>query len=378
MIQSQDPYSGGFPNREPGPHPWNLCPIFVGQARNKLSMTVRDLREPRSRDIFLRLIKKSDVFIENNQPETLDKLNIGVGVLREANPNLIIVRLSAFGLTGPWSEYRTHGQQLDAISGHLSLRGYPDMGPGGASDMPVADYTGAAYGALAAMMALYYRRRTGKPQIIDIGQAETLPMCLGEAMMDYFMNDRIHENIGNRDIHGAAPCGCYRCLGEDEWVNITVANQGEWERFKEVLEYPAWANEVRFATPHNRYQNQNELDKLVGEWTIQHEKNAVMQMLQNAGVAAGPVMNSRDSYEDPHLRDRHFFEQLSHEDAGTHWYPGMPYKLSKTPLSIKQPPIKLGEHNEYVYTKVLGFSDKEYEEMVAEGEAATEPALHIQ
>ncbi len=211
MLASQTPYSGGYPNREPGEHPWNVSPIFVGQARNKLSMTVRDLREPRSREIFLKLIKVSDVFIENNQPETLDKLGIGYEVLKEVKPDLIVVRISAFGLTGPWSSYRTHGQQLDAISGHLSLRGYADMGPNGASDLPLTDYTGAAFGALAAMLALYYRHKTGKGQLIDLGQAETLPLCLGEAMMDYLLNQRVHTRIGNRDIHGAAPCGCYRC-----------------------------------------------------------------------------------------------------------------------------------------------------------------------
>ena len=318
MIKSQTPYSGGYPNREPGEHPWNLCPIFVGQARNKMSMTVRDLREPKSREIFLKLIKISDVFIENNQPETLGKLQIGYDVLKETKPDIIVVRLSACGQTGPWSSYRTHGAQLDAIGGHLSVRGYADMGPNGASDCPVTDFTGAAFGALAAMFALYYRYKTGKGQLIDIGQAETIPICLGEAMMDYFMNGRIHDRIGNRDIHGAAPCGCYRCLGEDNWVNITVNNERQWQAFKKVMGRPKWAEKECFSTPGGRWKNQDELDRLVESWTIHHDKYAITQMLQKENVPAGPVMNSADSYNDPHLRDRKFFEKVTHADAGTH------------------------------------------------------------
>ena len=377
MISSQTPYSGGYPNREPGEHPWNVSPIFVGQARNKLSMTVRDLREPRSREIFLKLIKVSDVFIENNQPETLDKLGIGYEVLKEVKPDLIVVRISAFGLTGPWSSYRTHGQQLDAISGHLSLRGYADMGPNGASDLPLTDYTGAAFGALAAMLALYYRHKTGKGQLIDLGQAETLPLCLGEAMMDYLLNQRVRTRIGNRDIHGAAPCGCYRCQGEDNWVNITVTSEKEWQGFKKALGNPTWVEEEQFSNPYNRRENQDALDKLVEAWTVQHDKYDVMHLLQKKGVPAGPVMNSADSYSDPHLKARGFFEKVTHEDAGTHLYPGMAWKLSKTPLSIRRPPMRLGEHNEYVYKHILGVSDEEYAELVEQGEIGTEPAPHI-
>lgn len=377
FIMCESPYSGGYPNRESSKHPWNVWPIFVGQARNKRGMTVKNLKEPKSREIFLRLIKESDIFIENNQPETLDKLGINYEVLREVKPDIIVVRLSACGQNGPYSGFRTHGPLLDSLGGHLSLRGYSDVGADGTSECTIADFLGASFGALAAMLALFHRHKTGKGQLIDCGQLETLPLCLTQAMMDYLMNQRIHTRIGNRDVHGAAPCGCYRCQGEDDWVNITVASEEEWRGFKKVLGNPSWAEEERFSNAYNRWKNQDALDKLVEEWTVQYNKYAVMHMLQKEGVPAGPVMNAADSYSDPHLKARGFFEKVTHEDAGTHLYPGMAWKLSKTPLSIRRPPVRFGEDNEYVYKHILGVSDEEYAELIEQGEISTEPAPDI-
>ena len=376
-IMSQSPYGGGYPNREPGKHPWNVRPITVSVNRNKLGMTVKNLAEPRSRENFLKLIKASDVLVENNHPETLGKLNIGYEVLKKVKSDIIVLRLSGAGLTGPYSTIRSHGQQLDALSGHMSLRGYADMGDDATSDCPVTDYTGPLVGVSSVMMALLHRHKTGEGQLIEVGQLETLPYCLGEAMMDYFMNQRVHTRIGNRDFHGAAPCGCYRCKGEDEWINITVTSDVEWEDLKKSMGSPSWANEERFSNAYQRWHNQDDLDKFIGEWTVTRDKYEVMLLLQKAGVAAGPVLHCVDSYNDPHLKARGFFEKITHEDAGTHLYPGMAWKFSKTPLTIRRPAVRFGEHNEYVYKHILKVSDKEYTELVNQGHISTEPSPNI-
>lgn len=377
MIISQIPYTGGYPNREPGKHPWNVWPVFVGQARNKFSMTVSDLREKSSREIFLKLIEVSDIFIENNQPETLTKLGIDYEVLKKIKQDLIVVRLSAGGQTGLYSRLRTHGPNLDALGGHMSLRGYADMGPDATTECPLTDYTSPAFGVLAAMMALFYRHKTGKGQVIDCSQFETLPLCLSEAMMDCLMNQRVHTRIGNRDIHGAAPCGCYHCLGVDNWVNITVTSEREWIGLKRALGYPAWAEEERFSNIQSRWKNQDDLDKHVNEWTTQKDKYVIMHLLQKEGVPSGPVMNAADSYNDPHLASRQFFIQVAHEDAGTHLYPGVAWKLSETPLTIRKPPVRFGEDNEYVYKQILRYSDEEYNKLVRQGEISNEPSPNI-
>jgi len=377
VIASQVPYMGGFPNREPGERPWNVAPVFTGQARNKLGMTVKDLRQPRSKELFLRLIRECDVLVENNQLETLGKLGLEYDVLKEIKPDIIMARLPACGLTGPYASFRTHGQQVDALGGHLSLRGYADMGADSTSDCPITDYTAPLFGIMAIMLALYHRHKTGKGQLIECSSLETLPLCLTEAMMDYIMNQRVQARIGNRDVHGAAPCGCYRCQGEDDWINITVTSEEEWEDFKKVLENPSWAEDERFSDAYSRWHNQDALDKLIEKWTVDKDKFDVMNMLQKEGVPAGPVMNSADSYNDPHLKARGFFEKVTHQDAGTHLYPGVAWKLSKTPLSIRMPPARFGGDNEYVYKHIMGVSDEEYAELVEQGEISDAPSENI-
>ena len=377
MLASQVPFSGGYPNKEPGKRPWNLFPVFVYLSRNKLGMTVRSLKEPKSRELFLRLIEVSDVFIENNPADTLDKLDINYDELKKVKPDIIVVRLSVGGLTGRYSAFRAHGQQLDALGGHLSVRGYSDMGPEANSAVYVTDHVGGQCGAFAAMLALLHRHKTGKGQLIDCSELETLPLCLSEAMMDYIMNQRVHTRQGNRDIHGAAPCGCYRCQGEDNWVNITVTSEAEWYGFKKALVNPSWTEEERFSDVYKRWKNQDPLDKLVEEWTGEQDKYTVMNILQKEGVPAGPVLKAVDAYNDPHFQARGFFEKITHPDAGTHLYPDATWKLSKTPINIRRPGIIFGEDNEYVYKHVLGVSDEEYAELVERGEISDEPAPDI-
>ena len=185
--------------------------------------------------------------------------------------------------------------------------------------------------------------------------------------MDYTMNRRVQRSLGNRDLHSAAPCGCYRCKGDDRWVTITVGADRQWEGFCRALGNPSWTKEERFGNVLGRHGNQDELDKLIEEWTTRHDHYAVMHMLQKEGVPAGPVMDERDLYNDPHLKERGFHERVTHPEAGTHLYPGLIWKASKTPNSIRTPACLLGEHNEYVYKKVIGVSDQEYIELEKEG-----------
>ncbi len=377
VLRSQMPWTGGYPDREPGEHPWNRNPNFAGQARNKLGMTVRSLSEPKSREIFLRLIKVSDIFISNTGPGVNEKLGIGYKDLVKIKPDIIMVYLTACGLTGPYSDYRTHGQQLDSLGGHTSLRGYADMGPEETSDCSLTDYYGSCFAATSAMMALLQRKKTGKGQMIEIGQFETMPICLGEAMMDYFMNGRVRTRIGNRDIHGAAPCGCYPCQGNDDWINITVQTEQEWKAFKRVMGNPAWADDARFSNILSRLKNHDAMDEFIAAWTKGFDKFDLMNTLQKEGVPAGPVMKSADSYNDPHLKARDYFVKITHADAGTHFYPGPGWKLTGTPVRMDMPPVRLGEHNEYVYKKVIGVSDEEYNGLVASGEISNEPAPDI-
>ncbi len=365
-----------YPNWDPGDQPWNRYPIFQSHARNKLSMTV-DLRLPEGLEIFHRLVALCDVFIENNVPETIEKLHLTYEELVEHRPDLIALRMPAYGLSGPYKNYRSFGVQLEGTAGHTLVRGYPDMDAGtGRDDVYIGDAAAGVNGALAVLMALRHRRRTGKGQLIELAQAENFIPYLGEAVMDYTMNRRVHDTLGNRHP-SKAPHGVYRCRGEDRWVTIAVGNDEEWQGLCRALGHPVWSRDPRFATGIGRWKAQDEMDSRIEEWTAQRIPDEVMRLLQGEGVPAGAVLDDRDLYDDPQINALDFFKELTHKNTGTHRYPGVMWSAAGTPNEIRTPPVRLGEHNEYVYRELLAVSDSQLSELEERGHIGTEYAKHI-
>jgi len=371
LVQLKKYWVTAYPDWDPGEKPWNRFPVFQAHGRNKLSCTM-DLRKPKGLELFKRLVAKCDIVIENNPPETMEKLGITYNALKEVKPDLIMVSMPGYGCTGPYRNFRALGANLDEATGHTWLRHYRDMDPSSASLILFSDATAGAHAAFAVLAALRYRKRTGKGQFIDLAQAETLIPYLADPIMDYTMNHRVQNALGNRHPT-MAPHGCYRCRGEDRWVAIAVNSQEEWQALCGIMEQPDLEKDERFADSSSRLRHQDALDKIIEEWTSQFDHTEVMHRLQAAGVAAGAVLDDRDAYNDPHLQAREFFQDLTHPDVGTHSYPGLMWKASKTPNRIRTPPVRLGEHNEYVYKEILGISDEEYEQLVQEKHIGTEP-----
>lgn len=354
-----------YPNGDPGARPWERNANFNHHSRNKVSMTV-DLARPRGKEIFLRLVKMSDALIENNTTGTLDKLGLGYPVLHEANPRFVLISMPGFGTTGPYRHFRGFGGTMEAVVGHASLRGYPDMDYTGATTSLHSDAAGGASAAFAVLTAIHYSRRTGVGQFIDLSQAENVVQHLSQALMDYSMNGRVQGTLGNRHPF-MAPHGCYPCRGEDQWAVIAVSTDEQWQALCRVTGQPELASDLRFADALGRHRHQDDLDPIIAAWTKKHDPYDVMRLLQEAGVPAGPVISHHEAFRDPHLRARGFFQAVTHPQAGTHPYSGPLFKLSRTPLSIRSPAPTLGQHNEYVYKHLLQVSDEEYEELVREG-----------
>ena len=356
--------SSGLPGGVAGARPWNRVPLFNAHARNKLSMTV-DLLKPDGLDIFKRLAKISDVFVENNPSETMNKLGISYDMLREQNPEIIMMRMPAYGNSGPYRNFRGFGLHMESVVGHGLLRGYQDMDPTSNTPVLMADAAGGTQAAFAVLAALHHRNRTGEGQLIELPQAESVIPFLGRAFMEYSMNGRNTSAIGNRHPHAVQ--GCYPCLGEDRWVVITIVDDSDWRAFIKALGYPDWAVADEFTDQISRYRNHDALDQRIAEWTSERDHKEVMKLLQSAGVAAGAVLDQRDAYDDPHLKSRGVFEEAYQEDTGTHLYPGAPYKMSETPIRIRRGPVRMGEDNEYVYKTLLKVSDEEYAELELTG-----------
>ena len=360
VIEGLPAFVAAMPGREPGKRPWNRYPLFNAHGRNKLGMTV-DLTQPSGMDIFERLVAASDAFVENNVTETMDKLGISYKLMREINPRIIMLRMPAYGNSGAYRNYRSLGVHMEGVIGHTITRGYEDMDQSSSTNVFAADAAGGAQGAFAMLAALHFRKRTGKGQLIELAQAENMIAYTGRFFMDYAMNGRDSGTLGNR--HTSAVQGCYPCAGDDRWVNITLYDDDDWSAFCDAIGSPSWTADARFATHAGRYEHHAALDARIAAWTRQHGSYEVMRILQGADVAAGPVMDQRDAFADPHLQERGIFEEVYHEDVeGSHLYVGAPYKMSDTPIKIRSGPVRLGADNEYVYKQVLGVSDEEYAE----------------
>ena len=374
VIKNLPPFIGGMPNREGGARPWNRYPLFNAHARNKLSMTV-DLLRPEGKDIFNRMVAISDVLVENNPTETMQKLGISYDELKKINPAFIMLRMPAYGNTGPYQNHRSLGIHIEGVIGHSLLRGYTDLDPSANTQVYMADAAAGAGGAFAVACALNHRRRTGEGQLMELSQAENAVPYLGQAFMDYSMNGRSQETLGNR--HPTAIQGVYPCKGDDRWIAITIFDDRDWELFSEAIGNPDWTREPQFATHKSRRENHDALDQHISEWTCTLNHRDAMSLLQSYGVAAGAVMDQRDAAQDPHLSARAMFEEAFQSDVGTHMYPRAPFKMSESDVRIRRGPVTLGQDNEYVYKTLLKLSDAEYDKLVEAGHIGDAYAPHV-
>jgi len=358
-----------YPEREGGERPWNRCALFNSLGRNKLSMTV-DLTDAKGKGIFKDLVRESDIVVENNSAGTMDKLGLGYEALREVRQDIIMISMPAFGNYGPYSTYKGFAPIVEALIGHTWLRGFPHSDP---TQTGVPDYrcdaAGGASCAFAALIALYHRYQTGEGQFIDMSLAEAMLPHLGEFVIDYTMNQRVQEPIGNRSQFGIQ--GCYQCKGRDKWINITIDSDEKWQKFCQVLGNPPWADYERFSNMLTRYQNHDELDVLIGGWCKEHEPYEIMHLMQEAEIPCGPVLYEEDTFGDPHLKARGYYLRMSHPEAGTHLYPGFLWEMSETSPGTRPPPC-LGEHNGYVYEEVLGRTPDDIVQLEQEGHIGTD------
>ena len=361
---------GQFPRGVPVTHPWNLRALFNTRNRSKLGITL-DMTTEQGKALFLKLVKISDVVTENFSARVMKNWGMDYQVLRQHKPDIIMISMPAFGMTGPERDYVGQGSNLTPLSGIVGVTGYRDDVPHnvGSYTDPVAGLTGAG----AVLAALHYRAETGVGQYIDLGQREGVVRLLGDAVMDYTMNGRLWPLMGNR--HPAyAPCGCYPCQGdEDMWVTIAVTSDAEWEALCRAADIPEWLEDPRFADAISRYHHQDELDALLSAWTGDRDHREVMELLQAAGVPAGAVLKASEMFDDPQYVARGYFPMVSHPEAGAFPTVGVYAKLSKTPGYIARGAPLLGEHNEYVFGSLLGLSRRDMEELLEEGVLAADP-----
>ena len=363
-----------YPDGDPGDEPWDRMGTYNDFHRNKLGISL-DLTTPQGQDVFKRLVKISDVVLENYTPRVMANFGLEYAVLSEINPSLIMISMPGYGNSGPYRDYPAFGTSVEQHAGFSGLMGYADSGPY-RTQSTYTDPVAAINAASAVMLALFHRRRTGRGQYIELAQIETSVCFLGEPILDFAMNRRKPERRGNRH-EWMAPHGAYQCLGEDNWLSIAIANDEEWRAFADAIGRPQWTLDPRFEGQANRWRHQDELDERIAEWASGQEHHAAMHLLQRAGVAAAAVLNARELLEDPHLAARGYFRDVTHPKAGTHPYPGPAVRLSDTAMGPALPSPCIGQHSRYVLAEVLGMADEEITSLFEEGIVSEGPKTNI-
>lgn len=334
---------------------------YANQWHQGKKSSLLNLSKPQAIPIAKALIETSDVVVENYATGVMERLGLGYADLKQLNPGLIMASISGYGHTGPQKNYMGYGPAIVPLTGLSSLTGYADGGP---SEVGISygDPNGGLNAAVAITAAVIAKKRTGQGQYIDVSLWESMAVLVFEGWMDYAMNQRQPQRIGNRDPL-MAPHNCFRCVGQDEWVSIACGTDGEWRALCQTIGRPELADDARFQTAAARKANEDALEELLTAWTQGRDKWQVTKTLQAAGVAAFPSMTSKDLAEDPHLNARGFFARLEHPEVGVRAHTAMPWRLSNSPNGVRTPAPLIGNDTDYVMRDLLGYSAQEVAEL---------------
>jgi len=334
--------------------------IFGDLNAGKLSVRL-DLRRKEAKEIVLRLAAMSDVAVQNMRPGALDRLGLGYESLRKVNPRIIMLSSSAVGDSGPERTYAGYAPTFAALSGIADITGYRDGPPiplSGSVDLRVG--TAAAF---TVLVALRYRNRTGEGQNIDLSSTEVMSTLMGEAFLGYEMTGQVPHRMGNADDL-MAPHSCYPCSGENQWVSIAVATPAEWCALRNAIGTPLLADPA-LESEAVRRRRRDEIDAAIEGWTRARTTGAVCAELQQAGVAATPLLRSTDLAADPHVQARAVLQPIDHPVLGRRLVVGPPWRMDGAAIRGRAPLI--GEHISYVLGDLLGMGAGEIEALSEAG-----------
>jgi benzylsuccinate CoA-transferase BbsF subunit len=325
--------------------------------RGKKSLVV-DVTKPDGVALARRLAAVSDVVIDNFSARVMTNLGLDHAALSRERPDIVTVRMTGLGLTGPQRDWVSYGPTLQALTGYTLLMAEPD-GPPAGFGYSYSDLAGGNLGALATLAALWRRRRTGRGQLVDLAQLEAVASLVGPTLLARALDGGTTAATGNASAEGpAAPHGVYRAAGDDRWVAITVFDDDEWAGLVRALGTPAWARDPAFATTAGRAAHAAAIDARLAAWTADRPAEAVVETLQAAGVPAGLVADAADlCARDPQLAARGHFVEVPTPEGRTVRIDGPPYRLSATPARVTGPGPLLGEHTDEVLSSVLGLDD---------------------
>jgi crotonobetainyl-CoA:carnitine CoA-transferase CaiB-like acyl-CoA transferase len=377
VIRIEDPVTHGLWDilRPMGPFvDERRGPDFGGGFNNhntgKYGITL-NLRTERAKELLVEIVKRSDVVTENFAKGVLERWGFGYERLRAIKPDIIYVSNCGFGHQGPYSAYKTWGPIVQAMSGLTFLSGLPDTEPAGWG-YSYMDHTGGMYMAIAILLALVHRERTGVGQWVDMSCTDSGLTLTGTSILDYTVNGRPTRRPdspdSNHSPHPAmAPHAIYPCRGDDEWIAIACRSDADWRALAAKIGAD-WTREGRFASVQGRLAAQTELDAKLGDWTRPQEKYALARALQAAGIPAAAVAKPEERIDhDENTKAWGLFPTATHAKIGKVRVDGLPVHLSKTDWKIERGGPCVGEHTDEVLTSLLGLSPDEIAKLRAEG-----------
>jgi crotonobetainyl-CoA:carnitine CoA-transferase CaiB-like acyl-CoA transferase len=350
-------------------HGWNTQALYNSVNHSKRVITI-NLSYPDGIALYKRLVPYTDLIIENFSPRVIGNLGLSFETLREIKPDIVLVSMAAYGHSGPYENTPGIGGTIEPMSGMSNLLGYED-GPPLNSGLMYPDPIAGMFGAIAGLLALRHRDRTGEGQHVDLSMQEANTIFIGDAMVDFAVNRRVRSRIGNHHV-SLAPHNMYPCR-DGHWIAIAATDEAQWQTLCRLAGHEEWARDARFADNATRKQNEAALDELIGAWTRGQDAFALEEMLSAAGVTAAAARDAREVASMPQLINRGFIVKLRHPETGELQYTGAPMKMSvSTPAVVTPAPLQ-GEHSWEVFHDLLGMTETEYERLVELGITGTGP-----
>src|SRR6478735_2380881 len=348
---------------------WERSAFFLSINPNKRDITL-DLNSERGRELLRGLIGWADVMVENYTPRVIESWGLDESVVREINPNIVMARMPAFGLTGPWRDRVGFAQTMEQVSGLSWITGYADGGP----VMPTGpcDPLGGMHAAFAILTALAERERTGVGSLVECPLVESALNLGAEEILEYSAFGRTGERLGNRSRE-RAPQGVYRCEGEEQWLAISIDSDARWRALVEALGNPAWARDTALATVDGRFAAHDEIDRHLAEWAASRVRDEAAAQLQAAGVPAMGVIDNRDCVLQDVFVSSGFTAEVDHPVVGVMPTTGLPFRQSGVERWIRTAAPTLGQHNHEVLADILGLSEEEIAELEATEVIGTTP-----
>lgn len=333
-------------------------------GRNKRLVTL-SLSAPEGQEIFRQLARSADIIIENYRPGTFERWGLGYEELARENQGLVLVRVSGFGQTGPYAKRGGYGTIAEAFSGIPSFTGFPDRPPT-LPGFPMADSVASTFAAMAAMFAIYNRDHgSGRGQEIDVSLYEPLFRLVEAQVIGFDQLDIVKKRQGNR-LAEDSPRNTYRTR-DDRWIGISASSQRTFERLARAMEMPELIDDPRFVDNASRCANDVALDEAIAQWFGRRSAAEVMALFEQADVVAGPVLDIRDIFADPHYRARQNIVEARDDDFGSVRMQGVVPKFKETPGEVRYAGRSLGADNHSVYVGELGLSEARFAELLSRG-----------